>query len=63
MFNQDLDVVLFDTTSLVYYGQGNDERPEDESLLDYGFSKARRGDLKQVVVGVLMSKEGVPLGP
>ena len=61
LFNQDLDVVLFDTTSLVYYGQGNDERPEDESLLDYGFSKARRGDLKQVVVGVLMSKEGVPL--
>ena len=61
LFEQDLDVVLFDTTSLVYYGQGNDEHPDDESLLDYGFSKARRGDLKQVVVGVLMSKEGVPL--
>jgi transposase len=34
----------------------------DEQLLDYGFSKARRSDLKQVVVGVLMSKDGIPLG-
>ena len=66
LFHQELDVVLFDTTSLVYYGQGeedeNGEKPEDAQLLDYGFSKARRGDLKQVVVGVLMSQEGVPLG-
>lgn len=52
-------MALFDTTSLVYYG----EDPKDNSeLLNYGFSKARRGDLKQVVVGVLMSQEGVPLG-
>ena len=58
LFAQDIDIVLFDTTSLVYYGEGD----ETEELLDYGFSKARRGDLKQVVVGVLMSKQGIPLG-
>jgi hypothetical protein len=34
---------------------------EDEQLLDYGFSKARRSDLKQIVVGILMSKDGIPL--
>ena len=64
LFNTELDIVLFDTTSLVYYGDGNqdDEKPEDAKLLDYGFSKARRSDLKQVVVGVVMSKEGIPLG-
>jgi len=64
LFHQELDIVLFDTTSLVYYGEGpdRDNKPEDEQLLDYGFSKARRGDLKQVVIGVLMSKEGIPLG-
>ncbi len=63
LFHQSLDVVLFDTTTLVYYGEGadRDNKPEDQELLDYGFSKARRSDLKQIVVGVLMSKEGVPL--
>ncbi len=67
LFHQELDIVLFDTTSLVYYGEGSDKdeggiKPEDAKLLDYGFSKARRSDLKQVVVGVLMSKDGIPLG-
>ncbi len=52
-------MALFDTTSLVYYG---DDPKENSELLDYGFSKARRGDLKQIVVGVLMSQEGIPLG-
>jgi transposase len=65
LFHQELDIVLFDTTSLVYYGDGPDARgedkPEDEQLLDYGFSKARRSDLKQIVVGILMSKDGIPL--
>jgi len=63
LFNQELDIVLFDTTSLVYYGQGPDreDKPEDQQLLDYGFSKARRSDLKQIIVGVLMSKDGIPL--
>ena len=50
-----LTMALFDTTSLVYYG--NDPKDQSE-LLNYGFSKARRGDLKQIVVGVLMSQEG-----
>jgi transposase len=58
LLNQKVDFVLFDTTSLVYYGDGR----ETEELLKHGFSKARRGDLKQVVVGVLMSKCGIPLG-
>lgn len=58
LFSPTVDVVLFDTTSIVYYGDAT----KNEELLDYGFSKARRGDLKQVVVGVLMSKEGIPIG-
>lgn len=67
LFQTELDIVLFDTTSLVYYGEGGDKndegkKPEDQELLDYGFSKAHRSDLKQVVVGVLMSKDGIPLG-
>jgi transposase len=58
LFHQSVDVVLFDTTSLVYYGDSE----KHEELLARGFSKAHRGDLKQIVVGVLMSKQGIPLG-
>ncbi len=54
---KDLSVALFDTTSVVYYGEG----VETESILNYGFSKARRSDLKQIVVGVAMTKDGIPV--
>jgi len=58
LFNQEIDVALMDTTSLVYFGDG--ERAEN--ILDYGYSKQKRFDLKQVIVGVLMTKEGIPIG-
>ena len=53
----DLSIALFDTTSVVYYGEGDKE----VSLLKHGFSKERRSDLKQVVVGLAMTKDGIPL--
>jgi transposase len=58
LFHSKVDVVLFDTTTIAYYGDSD----QHEELLDYGFSKIRRSDLKQVVVGIIMSKEGIPLG-
>jgi len=58
LFTQELDMVLMDTTSVVYFGGG--ERAD--SLLDYGYSKEKRFDLKQVIVGVLMTKDGIPIG-
>ncbi len=58
LFSQSVDVVLFDTTTVVYFGEGD----KGEDLLKQGFSKDKRFDLKQVVIGVLMSKEGIPLG-
>ena len=57
LFSQDLDVVLMDTTSVVYFGEGD----KAEDILDYGYSKQKRFDLKQVIVGVFMTKEGVPI--
>ena len=57
LFNQDVDVVLFDTTTLIHYG----DTDRHETLPNYGFSKDHRGDLKQVIVGVVLSKQGVPL--
>jgi len=73
LFCQSVDVVLFDTTSLVYYGEGEpkteepspqkteDSSPKQTPLLARGFSKAHRSGLKQIVVGVMMSKDGIPL--
>ena len=58
LFHQEIDVVLMDTTSVVYFGEGD----KAEGILDYGFSKEKRYDLKQVIVGILMTKEGMPIG-
>src|SRR3989338_10406332 len=59
LFNGSLDLVLFDTTSVYYFGA---EGPSSEKdLLQYGFSKDGKGNLKQLIVGVLMTTDGVPI--
>lgn len=59
LFNGKLDLVLFDTTSVYYWGA---EGPsEEKDLLQYGFSKDGKGNLKQLIVGVLMTSDGVPI--
>ena len=56
LFGKQLDIVLFDTTTIKYWGEHS-----ASELLKYGYSKEKRMDLKQIIIGVLMSKEGVPL--
>jgi len=51
----DLSVVLFDTTSLFFYGAGG------PTLGRRGKSKDHRPDLKQVIVGVVLDAEGRPI--
>jgi DDE family transposase len=51
----DLSVVLFDTTSLMFYGAGG------ESLGQRGHSKDHRPELRQVVVGVVLDEAGRPI--
>lgn len=51
----ELSVVLFDTTSLFFYGAGG------ESLGRRGKSKDHRPDLRQVIVGVVLDAEGRPI--
>jgi len=51
----DLSVVLFDTTSLLFYGKGG------ETLGKHGKSKQRRPDLREVIVGVVIDNEGRPI--
>jgi hypothetical protein len=51
----DLSVVLFDTTSLYFYGAGG------PTLGRNGKSKDHRPDLRQVIVGVVLDGEGRPI--
>jgi len=57
LLNQEIDIVMFDTTSISTWGAG-----EYSNLLKHGHSKNHRNDLKQIIVGVLMTKDGVPIG-
>ncbi|MBI1979295.1 MAG: IS1634 family transposase [Elusimicrobia bacterium] len=56
LFGKQLDLVLFDTTTIKYWGEHS-----ASELLKYGYSKEKRMDLKQIIIGVLMSKDGLPL--
>lgn len=51
----ELDIVFFDTTSIYFEGHGG------ETIGRYGHTKDHRGDLKQMVVGVVLDNEGNPL--
>lgn len=50
-----LDIVFFDTTSIYFEGEGG------ETIGQYGNSKDKRPDLKQMVVGVVLEERGRPL--
>jgi len=51
----DASLVLFDTTSTYFEGVG------PEGLASYGFSRDKRPDRPQVNLGLLTSREGIPL--
>ena len=51
----DLDIVFFDTTSIYFEGEGG------ETLGERGHSKDHRPDLKQMVVGVVLDRNGDPI--
>jgi hypothetical protein len=55
LFNQPLDLVFFDTTSLYFEGRG------PAGLARLGKSKDHRPDHPQVVLGVLMRRDGLPI--
>jgi transposase len=50
-----MDLIFFDTTSLYFEGNGG------ETLGQYGHSKDRRPDLKQMVVGMVFDGKGYPV--
>lgn len=55
LFNYSLDLVFFDTTSIYFEGEGA------ENFTVYGHSKDNRSDRKQIIIGVVMTRDGYPL--
>jgi transposase len=55
LLDDSLDLVFFDTTSIYFEGEG------PEGFAQYGHSKDHRPDRKQIIVGVVMTKEGDPI--
>lgn len=58
LFNRELDVVFFDLTTLYFESVDADEG----ELRRFGYSKEHRNDCTQVMLGLLVDREGVPVG-
>jgi transposase len=58
LLNLNVDVVLYDLTTLRF----ESTRTDLGKLRQFGYSKERRSDLTQVVLGLLVTPEGVPIG-
>ena len=55
LFDDSLELVFYDVTSVYFEVSGDDD------FRKYGYSRDHRGDLPQVVVGLVMTKEGLPV--
>jgi transposase len=55
LFNQDLSLVFYDMTSCYFEGG-------ECGLAKRGYSREHRPDLKQIEIGLLVDREGIPIG-
>jgi len=62
IFNLDTSKCNFDTTSVNVWGDYNDSKPEETAPhITYGYSKDKRGDLKQFMVSMLCVEGNIPI--
>jgi transposase len=59
LLNLEVDLLFFDTTS-TYFERDAEETGED-AFRTYGKSKDHRDDLPQIVIGLAVTKEGIPV--
>jgi transposase len=57
LLNLEVDLIFFDTTSTYFVRDEADEG----GLRRYGYSKDHRPDLPQIVIGLAVTKEGIPV--
>jgi transposase len=55
LLNLQVDLIFFDTTSTYF------EVEEEDDFRLFGYSRDKRGDLPQVVIGLAVTKEGIPI--
>jgi transposase len=62
LLNLEVDLVFFDTTS-TYFERDEADEPtgEGSSMRQYGHSKDHRRDLPQIVIGLAVTREGIPV--
>ncbi|MHC4407152.1 MAG: IS1634 family transposase [Planctomycetota bacterium] len=56
LFDVDYDLLLYDVTSTYFEGLA-----KSNPLAQYGYSRDRRSDCKQVCIGLVVTSEGLPL--
>jgi len=59
LLNLEIDLLLFDTTST--YFERDTEEDGEHAFRKYGHSKDHRTDLPQIVIGLAVTKEGIPV--
>jgi transposase len=63
LLNLEVDLLFFDTTSTYFEIEAPDAPGEGETVgfRTHGHSKDHRGDLPQVVIGLAVTREGIPI--
>jgi hypothetical protein len=59
LLNLEVDLLFFDTTST--YFERDTEEPGDDAFRRFGHSKDHRDDLPQIVIGLAVTKQGIPV--
>ncbi len=59
LLNLEVDLLFFDTTST--YFERDTEEDGDDAFRRYGHSKDHRPDLPQIVIGLAVTREGIPV--
>jgi transposase len=59
LLNLEVDLLFFDTTST--YFERDTEEEGDDAFRRYGHSKDHRPDLPQIVIGLAVTREGIPV--
>lgn len=57
MFSENMRLLYFDTTSLILFGEY-----EQSDIARYGYSKQKRTDKKQIIVGLVLTELSLPVG-
>jgi transposase len=58
LFDQEVDLVFYDVTSSYFEG---DRSVTTEDIRRYGYSRDSRPDRRQILVGLVMTRQGIPL--